>query len=488
MTTKPTGDVRSSNKDSTIAKDCGEISTPSVSISRPLQQLKLLAQIHELTSQQAILNAGIFDGSNEVASKLFREIRSLANRALEDEALFAPLPGMLSEYEYMLPSELKLIHSEIVSHLASDRTNQHLAFRGLLLHGEKGTGKTEYPQFLAYCLGDAAQVVMKNVASIRNSSSPGEEIERFYNSLEERALSQGKYYIVLFDEGDQLFTPLIAEFNSSVIASSENHSKKNSQFSSRIETNKGGTIDSKGLEMMTSLKSILGRGITRVFTIVTSNRLEFPEELYREGRLLKVQFNPIGIHREKVPYLDSYLQAPIYSAYKDISIHLLKIMQATNFRIEGKANPVITMMCAEIENFFDKHVEKIFNPKVDLIYRSKPSYLSDNFITTNSNLMKSFLEFFGYPIDFKNLPWSMRDKFQFDGIESNYKKVMADFNKESPEVHLLSSCVPSTVAGYYITHRDHFNTFESAMNCFAQFIFPQLKDYSSLLEAIKVMY
>ena len=244
-----------------------------------LQQLKLISEIHQQTSQDSLLSQGFFDDPSKI-TMLIRDIHDLTRSGLSDGAEYKPLPGRLSEHEYVLPKELDNIHSRLVEHLMSDKTNNHFPFRGLLLHGEKGTGKTEYPQFLASCLGDSAEVVMKSVASIRNSSSPGEEIERFYASLEQQARAEGKYYVVLFDEGDQLFAPLSSEFSHSVMTTSDSHSEKRSSSHSRHETSSGGAVDAQGLEMLTSLKSVLGRGITRVFTIVTSNRLEFPGELY----------------------------------------------------------------------------------------------------------------------------------------------------------------------------------------------------------------
>lgn len=457
-------------------------------------QLTALAKIHRLTGLESLHDQGALSGDPRKLQALFHELRELVSVGNAKSQIFTPLSRVLSEYEYVLPRELTEVHPRLVEHFLSGKNNDHLRYRGLLLHGVKGPGKSEYFPFLAYCLGDRAKLFDKHAASIRGAPSPGEAIHDFYAVLEECAVREDMYYIVRFDEGDLLFAPYSEATVHHRETFSDSSTQKRSAMSQTTESTSTDKIDAVGLEILTAIKTAVGSELTRVFTVITSNREHFPEEIYRDGRLEKIQFHAMALPTiPRIAPSGRYWQViPMYDDLRDTLPRLVAIMQSAHYRMHGQQNPTLAELHSDLLKFFDAHENNRFSPTSHLYDGFSGQSLHEEYVALNSELMTDLLAFLGYKIDFsRGTDWDLREQLRFDGIidPTKHGDPMAEkyfspgaTKHGSPEVRRLTKLVASEAAGFYVQESARFQTLESAKTAVAQFVFPQLRgDISAAL-------
>ncbi len=444
-----------------------------------------LAQIHVATDplKLAALGELAIPERPAAALQIVGQVDALLAQFRGASTTLRDLAPLLSEKEYILPPELSQVHPRILAHLSSGAENKKAPYVGLLLHGIKGTGKSEYPHYLAALLAGKARFVVASTSLIRNSPAPGQALFQLYQDLEERAKAEGIYYVVVFDEFDQLVTGEAKVFEHDTRRHSASMTKRTTNEETTVERRRALEIDGKGLEMLEAFKSILGStgNITRVFTMANSNMDTFPEPIYREGRLERIKLDPFSMRIEISHQIGRYI-VPIYDSYRDLIPRIIDIMQATHFRIRGKASPLLKAFRQEIEGFFAKRT-RVGGISLEERQIDDKKRIAE-FLKQNSSLLKGLVNLLrGGP---KKFSYEFAGRFgccaDNEVREPHCKSIFDETEipkKLTPEIKAINALTPAAIAGFYKLRLLHLTDLEALKLAFSDLLFPQFTNSGS---------
>ncbi|MBI5155985.1 ATP-binding protein [Candidatus Peregrinibacteria bacterium] len=391
----------------------------------------------------------------------------------------------LSPEEYDLPPEMKDDHPVLVSHLTSNQTNQAFSHSGILMVGIHGSGKTEYARYLAHQTEGRTKLVSAHISDIRNSHSPGSALLTLYRELEAKALSEGMYYVILFDEFDKLmskFSSMYTEESHTVHQSggeksrTQTHDHKKTMYE----------IDAIGDELLSTLKTILSGtgGISRVFTLATSNQTFAPPELTRPGRLKKVLFKPLEMPEELKYFTqnDRIECLAVYSSLSGIIPRTLRIMQATHFRQHRVVNEVILSLQKEMDAYFsDAEITKMTEDNGVIVNQSLGPKRKFFNAQKNFEMLKQIL--FILNVEFGALTYRQQKTFggalTSDGSSALYE-LLFHHNTPAPDLRRFQGLTSAIIAAHYKENQSRFSVINDAKKAVAELLFPQLLDPEGL--------
>lgn len=425
--------------------------------SAVLAKISSLAKIAELLGKDfnRVLAVGNRDQMAAEIDGLLNQVRS-AIVDLETQTKYAEVlqERPLSPEEYYLHPALRETDQELKMLFASGADISAWPYKGLLLSGSPGTGKTEYARYLADQLGDHADVYNVNMSALRNSVMPGQALISMYRELEKEALAKGRYGILLFDE----FESLIRTFsNEETFSSTSSESYGESGGSTRHEQKRKLSIDPKGEEIIAVFKSVLSGtgGIERIFTFCTSNQRDFNPALVRSGRLKQVPVNGFNIGNRDWNYLHLGEQLQ----------NVLGVLEAVHFRLKGSANPHLAKVKKELTKLKKKGDEKYAQMTVGfrpLDFRSK-----EKIWPVHQAILDIYLCFFG-------AKYTQRHRFQngfaLDAFNSS------DWNDYLRDAKELGTHFPADLAKHYKAMPEGFSTEAAARKALGELVFPQLKN------------
>lgn len=444
-------------------------------------------RLRELSALAGIV--GIGNGTlAQIASSTEEQIPSIVSGALRRIALLAgggteaayikPLAGVLSADQYILPLPLEPIHSAVVAELNLPVPSTLREDAGLLLDGRPGSGKSEYVQFLASLTEEHVEFVCVNASTIRAASNPPLVLEGIYADLEERARRQGRRFVLVLDEFDQLITANAEVFRSKRTSSSQSASDQKFATSSTEEVVSDLKIDAIGSGLLNTLKSILGSNDnSHVFTIATTNVTDLPEAIYRGGRLRRVTVDSLaGLDKlgERVAFLNDW--------YRDCVPRILNIMDATHFRKHRSHNSVLIQLRDEIVALFqgekdwlsiylDRRSNRSKEAPRSIIKQERLGFLEENgFITADENSRPRaiiFEKLFGYPIS------EVIYKFRFFGSGLELR-----FSKNYQEIDAIVGATPSSIRQSYLATESEYSTLDGARRALGFLLFPQVLRYN----------
>ena len=172
------------------------------------RRLATLYQIHGISSPSSEIERLMGENRLDEAQAYADDRLSAVQKLLTSQwkvggsILYEPLEGRLTAEEYVLPPEMEKVHPVVLANLTSGKTIDHFTHGGLLLYDDDlgGTGKTEYPLFLAAQIDGNVRFVKANGNAIRESDKPGTVLKQLYQELERKAVEEGVIYVVFIDE------------------------------------------------------------------------------------------------------------------------------------------------------------------------------------------------------------------------------------------------------------------------------------------------
>ena len=312
-----------------------------------------LSKIHQITGQVGELHGLSLSEKVRRTQAMLRQVAEIHGTAEFVSVPFTDVPKLKPNH-YVIPPELRGQHDKLVEHLRSDRRNSARRFAGLLLHGIKGTGKTEYTYLLSHLTEGRARFVSVETSELKRADKPGLALVDLYRELQREAERTGLYHALVFDEFDELVLDKSQVSTNKRRVESGSHSEKRSNTHSVSEESHQFQFDDNGQELLAHLKRIVGSPeADRVFTIATSNLLDFPEPIYRDGRLEKIQLHPYALNRVSwVEYGTLQRCLPIYDSYRQIVPQALQVMAATEQREWNGDNQVLRQLETAIGEVF----------------------------------------------------------------------------------------------------------------------------------------
>jgi len=438
-----------------------------------------LLDIHGLTSPAALAAIGAQNPAQQVgaAQLIIENVRRRIDAAQDRQVPFQRLSHPLTPEQYAMPPELREVHTVLLQHLRSALANESYGYAGLLLHGVKGTGKSEYPYLLSSLLGDKAEIVTVEVSSVRNTPGPGEALTRLYHLLEERAQRLGTYQVRGFDEFDQLVMANAEVYSHEHNETTDYRSGKHGSSRSVHQLTSQFKLAAIGQALLTHFKRVLGsREIQRVFTIATSNLPDFPEPIYREGRFQRIELRPYAL--KGISFGEREAHLPMYDTYRHVLPQVISVMQATHERTLHTQNPVLQELHAEVAQLFGRgrSFEEFFRQRSEQLaqligYISLEERFTPYF-KENAERLRAVLDFLGFP--FEKLSPSAAKDFAFlrSGCDDRKPYVF----REQPEYAASLKLVPSTIALHYKQNQDAYTSQPTAKTALARLQFPQLEN------------
>ena len=159
-----------------------------------------------------------------------------------------------------------------------------------------------------------------------------------FHEAERLAFQDGRYKVLFFDEGDLLLSPTSGSFEERTVSHKDQSSSHRTSTSSSETTRSASQMGSLGVDILNSFKSALGGSLTRVFTIITSNRDSFLPELTREARLRPVRISPIAmklvVGERNSQYPDYFSLREVINTIYELRELLLNVYTAQDFTNE----------------------------------------------------------------------------------------------------------------------------------------------------------
>lgn len=456
--------------------------------SNPIAQHDSTAaqQLADLTALTKIVGIGS-KALSDLAFTPADQASGLIRQALQQVAILAgsgselsyyrPLPNILTADAYILPLPLEPVYGPILAELASPIPSPIREDAGLLLLGRPGSGKTEFPQFLASSTAAHVEFVTLNASTIRGAQNPALVLESVYLDLQDKAKREGKRYVLVLDEFDQLVTANASIYRNRKVTTSESGNDRRFSASSTDETTSDLHVDGIGQSLLNTLKTLLGSDNTsHVYTIATTNVTDLPDAIFRDGRLRRIHVDALATldHQGRnIVFLNDW--------YRDCVPRILKIMDATHFRKNGDHNYVLGELRAKIENLFAEEPNwlKIYaerkahpnqNGQVAIIKeRDQGDFSEPGFITAEENARPRNLLFqLLTGMEIKGLGWGVH--LFGTGLETDW----SDRSIRKPEIAFITSVTPSRIRQHYLTNEAPYSDMASAKSTLAKLLFPQI--------------
>ncbi|MBI2661807.1 hypothetical protein HYX09_06105 [Candidatus Woesearchaeota archaeon] len=458
-----------------------------VSLDEVNRKLAALYRVHGISHPpidlEVLISGSRLDEAHVLLDGRFDAIQAVLTSQLGlrgESMLYEPLRGRLTEEQYVLPPELEEAHPVILANITSGKTIEHFTHGGLLLYDNNvgGTGKTEYPMFLAAQAGEGVCFVRVNGNAIRESDKPGTVLKRLYSELEERAIREGVMYVAFIDEFEKLVNKYAKQHAAVREEGSSTVTDEGGRSEFRRETRETLEVDDIGEQLFSTLKDCVSGAeqIRHVFTIAASNQSAYPVTLLR--RLQPVELHPFGIMEVRWAYETSI---PDYGTYNESVPRLLAVLQATYVRLnEGKKNPVIERIAMELQPILDNLRQKYGVPS------SKGGTFHiriEEKAHRNNAYLEELLGYFGCDLkkeqeDF-NVKWDIlcfAGQMEIVGHNaSQVARLSLSDGKTSQEVEVMRALTPDAVAKWYKSNPAAFSGYDAAKQFIGQCIFPQLK-------------
>lgn len=472
--------------DAVPATDPTKSDTPGIitDTARQLAELTTLLAVAG-RAQKAILAVSDVSTARHgpLVAEALSDIARLVSGAAE-QSFYKPLPAVLTSDSYVLPRPLEKVHPLVLAELASSTPPSVREDAGLLLQGRPGSGKTEYPQFLASCTGEHVQYVTLNVNAIRATQNPPAMLTEIYAKLQADGAKRSSRFVLVLDEFDQLITANSEVHRDQRTTSSDTGTEKRFS-SSRTETvTTDLKIDAIGQGLLNTIKIILGsEDYSRVYTIATTNMSELPDAVVRGGRFRRVTvdafatLDPCG---DKVAFL--------FDWYRDCLPRIVSIMDATHYRKHGVHNSVLGELKGFVTQIFDGHEDWLAmydtrkaespNERDVHIIHSQRHFDRDlrGFITEEQNTEvrdRVFMAMTGYTA--RNLSLTGDGSLRLHGGGREFISSSSE-SRSGREVRFITSATPSVIRQHYLAHEAEYLDLAQAKEALSALIFPQVAE------------
>jgi len=454
------------------------------SIDEVNKRLAVLYQINGISAPspelENLMKESRFDEAQTYADDRLASIQKiLTSRLLVGSSiLYEPLEGRLTAEQYVLPPEMQKVHPVVLANITSGKTIEHFTHGGLLLYDNdvSGTGKTEYPLFLAAQADKNARFVKANCNAIRESNKPGTVLKQLYHELERKAIEEGVMYVVFIDEFEKLVNKYAKHHTDVTEECREDYSEKRGHSESRKQTKKTLEVDEKGEELFSTLKTLISgaEGINHVYTISASNQSTYPVTLLR--RLEPVELCAFGI--DEFQY--SYNIIPDYGSFNESFARVFPVLQATHVRLNGgKRNSAIERIGEDVVKLMADLRTKYGSP-----YNNRKNLFGVNekaIAIRNNAYLGTLLGYFGCDLEKEQkaheVAWDILNfAGQFDINERGvHQSGHFSGNETSQEVIVMRGLTPDKVAKWYKSNQDDFRAYSPAKRYVGQCLFPQLR-------------